>query len=87
MQHPACIRTIDIGDVGDRHHLFFEMLGSWSIGHYFKEQAVQLAFELLTEGFQFDIERLYVTVYRGSEELGLPPDDISAAAWVPAHSP
>jgi alanyl-tRNA synthetase len=83
-----CIRTIDIGDVGDRHHLtFFEMLGSWSIGHYFKEQAVQLAFELLTEGFQFDIERLYVTVYRGSEELGLPPDDISAAAWVRAGIP
>jgi alanyl-tRNA synthetase len=83
-----CIRTIDIGDVGDRHHLtFFEMLGSWSIGHYFKERAVQLAFELLTEGFQFDIERLYVTVYRGSEELGLPPDDISAAAWVRAGIP
>ena len=53
-----CIRTIDIGDVGDRHHLtFFEMLGSWSIGHYFKDRAVELAFELLTEGFGFDVER------------------------------
>ncbi|MGH3422617.1 MAG: alanine--tRNA ligase-related protein, partial [Streptosporangiaceae bacterium] len=83
-----CIRTIDIGEVGDRHHLtLFEMLGSWSIGHYFKERAVQLAFELLTEGFEFDIERLYVTVYRGSEELGLPPDDISAAAWARAGIP
>jgi alanyl-tRNA synthetase len=83
-----CIRTIDIGDVGDRHHLtFFEMLGSWSIDHYFKDRAVQLAFELLTEGFEFDVDRLYVTVYRGSEELGLPPDDISAAAWERAGIP
>ncbi len=47
----------------------------------------QLAFELLTEGFEFDVERLYVTVYRGSEELGLPPDDISAAAWARAGIP
>jgi alanyl-tRNA synthetase len=39
-----CVRTIDIGDVGDRHHLtFFEMLGSWSIGHYFKDRAIELA--------------------------------------------
>ncbi len=83
-----CIRTIDIGDVGDRHHLtFFEMLGSWSIDHYFKDRAVQLAFELLTEGFEFDVDRLYVTVYRGSDELGLPPDDISAAAWERAGIP
>jgi alanyl-tRNA synthetase len=77
-----CVRTIDIGDVGDRHHLtFFEMLGSWSIGHYFKDHAVELAFELLTAGFGFSPEQLYVTVYRGSDELGLPSDDISAAAW------
>ena len=48
---------------------------------------MELAFELLTEGFEFDIERLYVTVYRGSEELGLPPDDISAAAWARAGIP
>ncbi len=77
-----CVRTIDIADVGDRHHLtFFEMLGSWSIDHYFKERAVELAFELLTGGFGFAPGELYVTVYQGSEELGIPPDDISAAAW------
>jgi alanyl-tRNA synthetase len=77
-----CVRTVDIGEVGDRHHLtFFEMLGSWSIGHYFKERAVELAFELLTDGFRFSIDELYVTVHQGSAELGLPPDDISAAAW------
>jgi alanyl-tRNA synthetase len=83
-----CIRTIDIGDVGDRHHLtFFEMLGSWSVGHYFKERAVELAFELLTDGFGFGIDRLYVTVYSGNAGLGLPPDEISAAAWERAGIP
>jgi len=77
-----CVRTVDIGAVGDRHHLtFFEMLGSWSIGHYFKDRAVELAFELLAGGFGFSADELYVTVHEGSKELGLPPDDISAAAW------
>jgi alanyl-tRNA synthetase len=77
-----CIRTIDIADVGDRHHLtFFEMLGSWSIDNYFKDRAVELAFELLTDRFGFPVEKLYVTVYQGNEELGLAPDDVSASAW------
>jgi len=77
-----CVRTIDIGDVGDRHHLtFFEMLGSWSIGHYFKDRAVELAFELLTQGFGFDVGDLYMTVFGGDEELGIAADDVSAAAW------
>ena len=77
-----CVRTIDIGDVGDRHHLtFFEMLGSWSIDHYFKDRAVELAFELLTQGFGFGAEKLYMTVFAGDEKLGIAPDDVSAAAW------
>jgi alanyl-tRNA synthetase len=77
-----CVRTIDIADVGDRHHLtFFEMLGSWSIDNYFKDRAVELAFELLTDRFGFPVEKLYVTVYQGNEKLGLPPDHVSAAAW------
>jgi alanyl-tRNA synthetase len=77
-----CVRTIDIGDVGDRHHLtFFEMMGSWSIDHYFKERAVELAFELLTTGFGFDLASLYVTVFAGDGQLGVAPDDVSAAAW------
>jgi alanyl-tRNA synthetase len=77
-----CIRTVDISDVGDRHHLtFFEMLGSWSIDHYFKDRAVELAFELLTTGFGFSLADLYVTVFGGDETLGVPPDDVSAAAW------
>ena len=77
-----CVRTIDIGDVGDRHHMtFFEMLGSWSIDHYFKERAVELAFELLTQGFGFGAVDLYVTVFAGDEKLGIEPDEVSAAAW------
>src|SRR3984885_14123699 len=77
-----CVRTIDIGDVGDRHHLtFFEMLGSWSIDHYFKERAVELAFELLTQGLGFAVADLYMTVFAGDDALGVPPDDISATAW------
>jgi alanyl-tRNA synthetase len=77
-----CVRTIDIGDVGDRHHLtFFEMLGSWSIDHYFKERAVELAFELLTEGFGFAVPDLYMTVFAGDDALGVAPDEVSAAAW------
>jgi alanyl-tRNA synthetase len=77
-----CVRTIDISDVGDRHHLtFFEMLGSWSIDHYFKDRAVELAFELLTTGFGFSLADLYVTVFGGDDPLGVPPDEVSAAAW------
>ncbi|MFI1409863.1 alanine--tRNA ligase [Streptomyces sp. NPDC020707] len=78
----SCIRTKDIDDVGDRHHLtFFEMMGSWSIGNYFKDRAIELAFALLTEGFNFRPEQLYVTVFEGDKKLGLPPDEASAIAW------
>jgi alanyl-tRNA synthetase len=77
-----CVRTIDIDEVGDRHHLtFFEMLGSWSIGHYFKDRAVELAVELLTQGFGFAVGDLYMTVFGGDEDLGIAADEVSAAAW------
>ena len=77
-----CVRTRDIDDVGDRHHLtFFEMLGSWSIGHYFKERAVELAYGLLVDGFAFPPDRLYVTVYAGDAARGLAPDEETARAW------
>jgi alanyl-tRNA synthetase len=77
-----CIRTRDIEDVGDRHHLtFFEMMGSWSINNYFKERAIELAFELLVDKFGFPMEKLYATVYKGDPELNLPPDEVSAGVW------
>ncbi len=78
----GCIRTTDIEDVGDRHHLtYFEMLGSWSIGRYWKDKAIELAFELLTTGFGFPVDRLYATVYAGDEALGIPPDEESIRWW------
>jgi alanyl-tRNA synthetase len=71
----GCIRTKDIDDVGDRHHItYFEMLGSWSIGGYFKERAVELAYDLLTGDLGLDPRRLYVTVFAGDAGLGLPAD-------------
>jgi len=77
-----CIRTNDIEEVGDRHHLtYFEMMGSWSIGHYWKEQAIAYAWELLTKGFGFPPERLYASVYAGNPELGVPADEESLEIW------
>ncbi len=77
-----CVRTNDIEEVGDRHHLtFFEMMGSWSIGGYWKEEAIALAWELLTKHFGFPPESLYATYYRGDPELGIPGDDESAGIW------
>ncbi|MFZ8932440.1 MAG: alanine--tRNA ligase [Bacteriovoracaceae bacterium] len=80
--YQPCIRTKDVDDVGDRHHLtMFEMLGSWSIGDYYKEKAVELAYNLLVNELGFDKEKLYVTCYEGDKELGLPADEASAKAW------
>src|SRR5690349_5877586 len=77
-----CVRTIDIEDVGDRHNLtFFEMLGSWSVDHYGRDRAVELAWDQLTGGFGFAPGQLYVTVYAGDSRRGGPPDEVSAAAW------
>jgi alanyl-tRNA synthetase len=77
-----CIRTNDIEEVGDRHHLtFFEMMGSWSIGHYWKDQAIALAWKLLVDGFGYPPERLYATVYRGDPELGIGADEESIKHW------
>lgn len=83
-----CIRTNDIEDVGDRHHLtFFEMMGSWSIGDYYKEKATALAYDLLVNHFKFPPERLYATVYRGNEALGIPADEESIRCWQKAGMP
>ena len=77
-----CVRTNDIEDVGDRHHLtFFEMMGSWSIGDYYKEKAISLAYDLLVNHFKFPVEKLYATVYKGNEKLNIPPDSESIRCW------
>jgi alanyl-tRNA synthetase len=83
-----CLRTIDIDEVGDRHHLtMFEMLGSWSIGDYFKQRAIELAHELLTGVLGLDPARLYATVFAGDRARDLAPDEDSAAFWEAAGVP
>ncbi|MDD2324486.1 MAG: alanine--tRNA ligase-related protein [Alphaproteobacteria bacterium] len=77
-----CIRTNDIEDVGDRSHLtFFEMLGSWSIGDYFKDVAVELAGDLLMGKLNIPQSKLYATVYKGNDTIGLAYDEESHRAW------
>ena len=78
-----CFRTTDVENVGNtaRHLTFFEMLGNFSIGDYFKQGAVELAWELSLEGFGFDSEDVWITVFEGDEELGLGPDEEAIEAW------
>ncbi|MFH0820108.1 MAG: alanine--tRNA ligase [bacterium] len=80
-----CLRTDDIEEIGDNRHLtFFEMLGNWSFGDYFKREAIEWSFELLTskdKGFALDPKRLYVTVFGGVKELGLERDEKSIKIW------
>ncbi|NLJ46283.1 MAG: alanine--tRNA ligase [Treponema sp.] len=80
--YQKCIRTGDIDAVGDPSHLtFFEMLGNWSLGDYFKEEALAWSFEFLTDPRWLGIpaEKLSVTVFAGEE--GIPRDDVSAEIW------
>jgi len=86
-----CLRTGDIEEVGDNTHLtFFEMLGNWSLGDYFKEDAIAWSYQLLTdekEGFGLDPNRLYVTIFEGNDDA--PLDKESKKIWmslgVPEH--
>ncbi len=78
-----CLRTVDIDDIGDKTHAtFFEMLGNWSLGDYFKEDAIKWSYEFLTskeEGLGLDPNRLYVTVFEGDELASR--DDEAAKIW------
>jgi alanyl-tRNA synthetase len=78
-----CFRTTDIENVGNtaRHLTFFEMLGNFSLGDYFKEGAVELAWELSLEGYGFSPEDIWISVFAGDDELGLGPDEEAIAAW------
>lgn len=73
----------DLEEVGrdSYHHTMFEMLGNWSIGDYFKEEAIDWAWELLTERYQLPKDRLYVSIFEGDEEQGLPVDQEAINYW------
>ena len=90
-EHPAgsrlvnsqkSFRSSDIEEVGDnRHTTFFEMLGNWSLGDYFKNEQLPWVFEFLTEEVGLDANKLYVTVFIGDEANNIPKDTESVALW------
>ncbi len=78
--YQKCVRTNDIEEVGDNRHLtYFEMLGNWSLGDYFKEESIQMSFDFLTKELQIPVEKLSVTVFAGDEDC--PRDEIAAECW------
>lgn len=81
-----CLRTDDIDEVGDQSHLtFFEMLGNFAFGDYFKEEAIAFAWELVTERFPFAKEQVWATVFGGQDDLA--PDEDAERAWLAVGVP
>ena len=77
-----CFRSMDIEEVGDnRHTTFFEMLGNWSLGDYFKQEQINWFWEFLTKEIALDPNRIFVSCYIGNPEAGIPKDTESAAIW------
>ena len=78
--YQKCVRTNDIEEVGDNRHLtYFEMLGNWSLGDYFKEESIQMSFDFLTKELQIPVEKLSVTVFAGDEDCSR--DEVAAECW------
>ena len=78
--YQKCMRTNDLDEVGDvTHHTFFEMLGNWSLGDYFKKESITWSFEFLTRVLEIPLERLAVTVFKGNDIVS--PDNESASIW------
>lgn len=77
-----CLRAEDIDEVGDnRHTTFFEMLGNWSLGEYFKREQIELFWQFLTEQIGLDPNRIYVTCYSGNTKAGIERDEEAAKIW------
>jgi len=77
-----CFRSDDIEEIGDmRHTTLFEMLGNWSLGDYFKKEQLPWVFEFFTEYLKIDPQKLYVSVYRGNEKIGISKDSESVEVW------
>ncbi len=86
VDYQKCVRTVDIDEVGDNRHLtYFEMLGNWSLGAYFKEEAIAMSFEFLTKELGIPVEKLSVTCFAGDEDC--PRDEVAAACWKKAGLP
>ncbi len=78
--YQKCLRTNDIEEVGDNRHLtYFEMLGNWSLGDYFKKESIQMSFDFLTKELQIPVEKLSVTVFAGDEDCQR--DEVAAECW------
>ena len=81
VDYQKCVRTNDLDAIGDTtHHTFFEMLGNWSLGDYFKDESISYSFEFLTKVLNIPIERLAVTVYAGDSNI--PSDEVSHNKWI-----
>ena len=81
VDYQKCIRTNDLDVIGDKtHHTFFEMLGNWSLGDYFKDESISYSFEFLTKVLNIPVEKLAVTVYAG--EGNIPFDEVSYNKWL-----
>ncbi len=84
--YQKCLRTNDIDEVGDNRHLtYFEMLGNWSLGDYFKEESIAMSFEFLTKELGIPVEKLSVTCFAGDEDA--PRDELTAKCWKKAGIP
>ena len=84
--YQKCLRTNDIDEVGDNRHLtYFEMLGNWSLGDYFKEESIAMSFEFLTKELQIPADKISVTCFAGDEDC--PRDEITANCWKKAGIP
>lgn len=81
VDYQKCVRTNDLDNIGDTyHHTFFEMLGNWSLGDYFKEESIKYSFDFLTNVLKIPVERLAVTIFKGDDTIE--KDIVTRNAWL-----